>query len=381
MAKEPHSRWKERGGGTIRVVFAGGGTGGHLFPAIAIAERLVERKNVDLMFVGTKNKIEARVVPQLGYKLRTIWIGGFSRNFRVSNFLLPLKIFVSIFQSLRLLLRFKPQVVVGTGGYVSGPVCAAAVMTRTPIVLQEHNSYPGVMTRMFAPFAREIHIAFESSRKYFRKRSNLYISGSPVRKMRKVKREDALSFFGLNAGRKTLLVTGGSLGAMSLNGAVLEMVEDIMSRSYQLIWQTGSVDYERVLESCKTKFDKLQNIEIRKFIERMELAYSAADIAVSRAGATTVAELVYFSLPALIVPYPYAAANHQVENALALVDSGAAIMVLESEMKGKFKRELLKLLDNPDEIASMREKMKILQHHDAAAAIADSVLKIAGENA
>jgi UDP-N-acetylglucosamine--N-acetylmuramyl-(pentapeptide) pyrophosphoryl-undecaprenol N-acetylglucosamine transferase len=158
----------------IRVVFAGGGTGGHIFPAVAIAESLIEQNSsmyhtggVDVMFVGTKNKIEARVVPQLGYKFRTIWIGGFSRKFKLSNFLLPIKIIVSVFQSLKLLLTYKPNVVVGTGGYVSGPVCAAAVITRTPIVLQEHNSYPGAMTRMFAPFAREIHIAFETSKNYF----------------------------------------------------------------------------------------------------------------------------------------------------------------------------------------------------------------------
>jgi UDP-N-acetylglucosamine--N-acetylmuramyl-(pentapeptide) pyrophosphoryl-undecaprenol N-acetylglucosamine transferase len=366
---------------SIRVVFAGGGTGGHLFPAIAIAERLIERGNADLMFVGTKNKIEARVVPQLGYKFRTIWIGGFSRKFRLSNLLLPLKIFVSIFQSLKLLLKFKPQVVVGTGGYVSGPVCAAAVMTRTPIVLQEHNSYPGVMTRMFAPFAREIHIAFESSKKYFGKRSNLHLTGSPIRNMQKVRREDALKFFGLGTGRKTLLVTGGSLGAVRLNSALLEVVGELMDRNCQLIWQTGSVDYERVKDSFKVNCSESQNIKIVKFVDRIEFAYLAADIAVCRGGATTIAELIYFNLPALILPYPYAAANHQVENTRALVEAGAAVMVLESEMKEKFKRELMNLLDNPDEIASMRKKMKTLQHHDAAAAIAESVLKIAGENA
>lgn len=362
---------------TTRVVFAGGGTGGHLFPAVAIAERLVEKSNVDFVFVGTKNKIEARIVPQLGYKFRTIWIGGFSRKFRMSNFLLPLKVVVSVFQSLKLLLEFKPQVVVGTGGYVSGPVCAAAVMTRTPIVLQEHNSYPGVMTRMFAPFAREVHIAFNSSKKYFRKNSNLFVTGSPVRKMRRVDRVEALKFFELAPERKTLFVTGGSLGARELNSAVLEVVDELMKRNYQIIWQTGSVDYERVKESIE---NKSRNIMVAEFVDRMEFAYSAADVAVCRGGATTVAELIYFNLPALIIPYPYAAANHQVENAHALVESGAAVMVLESEAKAKFMGELLSLLDEPGQLSSMSEKMKSLQHQDAAGVIADSVLKIAETN-
>lgn len=365
----------------VRVVFAGGGTGGHLFPAVAIAERLMERKNVDLVFVGTKNKIEARVVPQLGYKFRAIWIGGFSRKFKLSNFLLPLKILVSIFQSLKLLLRFKPQVVVGTGGYVSGPVCAAAVMTRTPLVLQEHNSYPGAMTRMFAPFAREIHIAFDSSRKYFSKipfsgriQHNLYLTGSPIRRMPKIERDEALISFGLSPERRTLLVTGGSLGAVRLNSAVSEAVDDLVSRNFQLIWQTGSVDFERIKEKCRKNPDR---IRVEKFLEKMEFAYSAADIVVCRGGATTVAELIYFDLPALIVPYPYAAANHQAENARSLVESGAAVMVLESEMKEKFRSELANLLDKPEQVAGMRERMRALQHPDSARVIADSVLKIA----
>lgn len=358
----------------VRVVFAGGGTGGHVFPAVAIAERLMTHEDIDLIFVGTKNKIEARIVPQLGYKFRTIWIGGFSRKFRLSNFLLPLKIIVSVMQSLKLIFTFKPNVVVGTGGYVSGPVCAAAVMTGTPIVLQEHNSYPGAMTRMFAPYARETHIAFESSKKYFRVSRSLYLTGSPVRKMPKVKREEALNFFGLSAERKTLLVTGGSLGAVKLNSAVSKVVDELIGRKYQLIWQTGSIDYERIEASQK---DRPDLVRVEKFVERMDYAYAAADIAVCRGGATTVAELIYFNLPALIIPYPYAAANHQVENARALVESGAAVMVQESETDNKFAETLLNLVDDPSRVESMREKTKTLSHEDAADVIAKSVLRIA----
>jgi UDP-N-acetylglucosamine--N-acetylmuramyl-(pentapeptide) pyrophosphoryl-undecaprenol N-acetylglucosamine transferase len=362
--------------GSYRIVFAGGGTGGHLFPAVAIAERLMEKKDIDVVFVGTRNKIEARVLPQLGYKFRAIWIGGLSRKFKFSNFLLPVKVVVSVIQSLRLLLGFKPQVVVGTGGYVSGPVCAAAVVTRTPILLQEHNSFPGVMTRMFAPFAREVHIAFESSRKYLRNRRNILLTGSPIRKMRVVGRDDAAGYFGLDPGKRTLLVTGGSLGAVSLNSAVLDVLDELMKRNYQVIWQTGAVDFERISGRCREDFSR---IRVEKFVDRMEFAYSAADFVVCRGGATTVAEIIYFDLPALIVPYPFAAANHQVENARALVDSGAAITVLESEIKERFKGELLRLLDRPQTIAEMREKMKSLQRADAAGVIADSVLKIAAE--
>jgi UDP-N-acetylglucosamine--N-acetylmuramyl-(pentapeptide) pyrophosphoryl-undecaprenol N-acetylglucosamine transferase len=362
----------------VRVMFAGGGTGGHLFPAVAIAERLMEKEDVDIMFIGTKNKIEARVVPQLGYKFSTIWIGGFSRKIQLSNFLLPLKVLTSVFQSLKLLLGFKPQVVVGTGGYVSGPVCAAAVMTRTPIVLQEHNSFPGAMTRLFSPFAREIHIAFDSSRKYFRRQSNLYLTGSPLRKMQRIRRDEAVNFFGLDPERRTLLVTGGSLGAVRLNSAVLDELDELMRHNYQLIWQTGSVDFERISESCRKNSDR---IRVEKFLDKMDFAYSAADFVVCRGGATTIAELIYFSLPAIIVPYPYAAANHQAVNALALVESGAAMMVLESEAKERFRSELISLLDGPEKLAAMEQKMKALQRQDAAGVIADSILKIARANA
>ncbi|MCL5266845.1 MAG: undecaprenyldiphospho-muramoylpentapeptide beta-N-acetylglucosaminyltransferase [Bacteroidetes bacterium] len=358
-----------------RILLAGGGTGGHLFPAVAIAERLAETNDVDIMFVGTKNRIEARVVPQLGYKFRAIWIGGFSRKFRLSNFLLPVKVVVSILQALRLLLTYRPQVVVGTGGYVSGPVCAAAVIARVPIVLQEHNSYPGVMTRMFSPFAREVHIAFESSKKYFRVHRNLYLTGSPLRKMPRLSQEAGRSHFGLSAGRKTLLVTGGSLGAVGLNSAVLNVVDDLIGRNYQLIWQTGSVDFERIKESQKNHPDL---VHVEKFVEKMEFAYAAADIAVCRGGATTVAELIYFNLPSLIIPYPYAAANHQVENARALVESGAAVMVQEADIREKFSRTLLDLVDNAPHISDMREKIKNLSHQDAADVIAKSILRIAG---
>ncbi len=366
----------------IKVVFAGGGTGGHIFPAVAIAERLMGNgradHGVDVVFVGTKNKIESRVIPHLGYKFRSIWIGGFSRKFKLSNLLLPLKIAVAVFQSLKLLLTFRPDVVVGTGGYVSGPVCAAALMTRIPILLQEHNSYPGAMTRMFAPFAREIHIAFETSKKYFGNRANLFVTGSPVRKMPRTGRIEALNFFGLGAGRQTILITGGSLGAAKLNSAILDVIDDLTARNCQLIWQTGSVDFDRIRQRCEIHPDKRQLVKIVKFIERMDLAYSAADIAICRGGATTIAELIYFSLPAVIVPYPYATANHQVENARSLVEKGAVIMVQEHEVASKFKPELLSILNHPPRLAAMKKKIGEMSHDDAAEVIAKSVLKIAG---
>ena len=257
-----------------------------------------------------------------------------------------------------------------------GPVCAAAVLAGKPIILQEHNSYPGVMTRMFAPFAREVHLAFESSKKYFRKQTNLHLTGSPIRRMEKVNREEALRFFGLNPNLNTLLVTGGSLGAVKLNSAVLEAVDDLADRNYQLIWQTGSSDFERIKSLSSKNSDR---IWVGKFIEKMGLAYSAADFVVCRAGATTVAELIYFGLPSLLVPYPYAAANHQVENARALVETGAAAMVVESETEERFRQTLLSFADSPDRLTTMREKTKMLHHGDAAGVVADSIEKISSE--
>jgi UDP-N-acetylglucosamine--N-acetylmuramyl-(pentapeptide) pyrophosphoryl-undecaprenol N-acetylglucosamine transferase len=362
----------------VRVVFAGGGTGGHVFPAVAIAERLVEMApgDTDVMFVGTKTKIEARVIPQLGYKFRSIWISGFSRAIKPSNLLLPFKVIVSIFQSLRLLLAFRPDVVVATGGYVSGPVCVAALLTRVPLVLQEHNSYPGAMIRMFAPFARQVHIAFDKSKEYFRTRHNLLVSGSPVRKMQKTRREEALRFFGLDVERRTIFLTGGSLGSVRLNTAMLQTVNDLMDKNYQIIWQTGSIDFDRVksaLEGSQITFHG----RIERFIDRMDIAYSASDVVVCRGGATTIAELIYFSLPAVIVPYPYAAANHQFENARALVEKGAAIMVQEFELEDKFKEEVLSIVSDSTRFHNMRNRIRELSHGDAAEIIASSVLEIA----
>jgi len=363
---------------TVRVLFAGGGTGGHLFPAVAIAERLTNMQDVEICFVGTNGKIESRVVPQLGYKFKSIWIGGLLRGIKLSNLLLPIKLIVSILQSLKLIMTFRPDVVVGTGGYVAGPVCAAAVITRTPIVLQEHNSYPGIVTRMFAPFAREVHIAFEASRKYFRNQKNLVLTGSPVRLLPKIDREKALSYFGLAGGRKTLLVTGGSAGAVRLNSAVLKVVDDLIKNNYQLIWQTGSVDFERIKPIQEEHPDL---IRVNKFIDQIQYAYSAADVIVCRAGATTIAEIIQFELPALIVPYPYAAANHQVENATVLTQTGAAVMVEENQIEEKFRFELINLISNPEKLNEMRTNLKKLQKGDAALTIARSVIKIAGENA
>ncbi len=369
----------------VRVVFAGGGTGGHIFPAIAIAERLAAAGEVDMVFVGTKHKIEAKVVPELGYKFRAIWIGGFSRKLKMSNLLLPIKIIASVIQSLKLIFTFRPHVVVGTGGYVSGPVCAAAALTLTPIVLQEHNSYPGAMTRLFAPLAREVHIAFESSRKYFRRivplsrvPGNIHLTGSPLRKMPEVSRDEALNFFGLTAEKRTLLVTGGSLGAVKVNSAVAQIVGELIDHNYQVVWQTGSVDFENIREIGKRFPEHLRVVE---FIDRMNYAYSAADVAVCRGGATTIAEVIYFNLPSIVIPYPFAAANHQVENARALVESGGAVMVQESELPEKFSDELLGLIGSPDRLDAMRAKLKSLQHPDAAEMIAESVLRIAGANA
>ncbi|MGC8596175.1 MAG: undecaprenyldiphospho-muramoylpentapeptide beta-N-acetylglucosaminyltransferase [Candidatus Kryptoniota bacterium] len=363
---------------TVRVLFAGGGTGGHLFPAIAIAERLRDFSDVEIWFVGTKGKIESRVVPQLGYTFKSIWIGGLVRGMKLSNLLIPIKVIVSILQSLKLVMTFRPHAVVGTGGYVAGPVCAAAVMTRTPIILQEHNSYPGIVTRIFAPFAREVHIAFEASRKYFRNQKNLFLTGSPVRKLSRFSREESLSYFGLSTERKTLFVTGGSAGAVGLNSAVLKVVDELIEKNYQLIWQTGSIDFDRVRSSQEKHLDF---VSVNKFIDKIEYAYSAADVVVCRAGATTIAELIQFELPALIVPYPYAAANHQVENAKALTECNAAVMVEENQIEEKFRTELINLISNPEKLIEMRENLKKLQKGDPALTIAKSVIKISGENA
>ncbi len=363
----------------LRVIFAGGGTGGHLFPALAIADEIRSRyPDAAITFIGTKTKIEARVVPRRGYSFEAIWISGIRRSLSISNLLFPVKLVVALMQALLIMKRLKPEVVVGTGGYVCGPPLYVATWLGIPTLIQEQNSYPGATTRALAGKVDEVHISFEASRKWL-KGGNVKLSGNPTgRLLGTVDRNMGISFFSLDEKRPVLLVFGGSLGAASINTALENALPEIVRRGIQVIWQTGTSDYERLEMRVSGKSEVEKSVRITKFIDTMEHAYAAANLAVCRAGASTLAELAVCGVPAVLVPYPHAAADHQTVNARTLVEQGAAVMIPDRDIRDRLLPVVSGLLENKEELASMSMRARSLAKPDAASTLADAVVRIAG---
>lgn len=363
---------------SLRAIFSGGGTGGHLFPALAIADEFKRLEpDAEVLFIGTSDKIESRVVPGKGYGFRSIWIRGFRRGFHAGNFLFPIRTAVGLMQAISIIRRFKPDVVVGTGGYVSGPVLRAAVMLKVPTLIQEQNSYPGITTRLLAPRVDEVHLTFESSRKYIDRKEQVFISGNPTRRdLDGVDRNDACRFFGFDPSdrKKTILVVGGSLGARSINLAIEKNLDALIRQGVRIIWQTGAGDFERE-ELLRAQFPQGQ-LWVGPFIDRMEYAYRVSDLVVCRAGATTIAELTRLGKPALLVPYPHAAANHQVENARSLAESGAAEIVFDDQSLAGLGAKILAGLDD-NRLREMSVRSRNLGTPDAAHRIAERVIRLA----
>lgn len=359
----------------LRILFAGGGTGGHLFPALALAEEIKRVSRVaQIFFAGTSRGIEGKLVPQKGYSLKKIWIRGFERDFNLKNAIIPIMFTVSCMQSLVFLLKFKPNAVVGTGGYVSGPVILMAVILGIPTLIQEQNSFPGFSTRFLARFVDRVHLSFEESRKYFIRQDNLKVSGNPTRNdLANISKEEALKKFGLRPGKLTLLVFGGSQGATSINQALLRILNKVMQiRELQIIWATGRADFARVsVESQKYK----DRVFVKEFIDDMASAYAASDLVLCRSGATTVAELTRCGLAAILVPYPFAAAGHQEFNAKTLADRGAAVMILDRELQTpKFEKVLIDLLVNDLKRNEMQDRSLKLAKPEAANKIVEDLL-------
>ena len=357
-----------------RILLAGGGTGGHLFPALAIADAIRRLSPAaELLFVGTEGKIEARVVPARGYAFETIWISGFHRTFRLSNLIFPLKAVVALVQSFILIRRFRPDVVVGTGGYVCGPILYAASLLHIPTVVHESNSYPGVTTRAVAQRATKVFTAFEATSRWLPGVRSIELVGTPTRDvLENASREEASTFFGLEPGKKTVLVFGGSLGAFSINDAVLGCLDEWMKKGVQLIWQTGEKEYGRIQGSLGTKSVGWKG----PFIEKMEYAYTAADLVVCRAGAVTLAELTRLGKPAILVPYPHAAADHQRYNAKTLEDAGAATMILDDEIGGKLGPVVLELINDETRRTLMSKASRRLGRPEAGKDIAQRILHL-----
>ncbi len=361
-------------------MFAGGGTGGHLFPGIAIADEI---KNTEpdavITFVGTRHKLESTVVPQHGYNFETILVSGLRRKLTLENILFPVKFVIALVQSFFLIRRLHPDVVVGTGGYVSGPPLFLASLLGVPTLIQEQNSYPGITTRLLASRANEVHLSFRSSERFLKRRDNIHMSGNPVRSaIGTISKEAAKKFYSLDMTRPVLLIFGGSLGASSINSAVLRILSPLLSLGIQIVWQTGETDHGRVeTEVAKLLRDPGNIVKVHKFINNMEYAYAACDLAVCRAGATTVAELANAGVASVLVPYPYAAADHQTENARAMVESNAAVAIRDSELEEQLLLTINRLLGDPAGLQTMREHARSVGNPNAAVTIARSVVRLA----
>ncbi len=357
----------------MKILFAGGGTGGHLYPAIAIAEEMLKKDpNARISFVGTKDKIEARVVPEKGFEFHTIWISGFSRRLRLSNILFPLKVLVSLIQSFFVIKKIQPDVVVGTGGYVCGPVLYVSSLLGIPTVVHESNSFPGATTRLLASRVSKVFITFEVTKQWLSSAATTEVVGNPTRaELSNVTRDEGSGYFNLNARKKTVFAFGGSLGAASINMAMQSVTEDAIAQDYQVILQTGAAD-----RRSASAIRQHQNIVVMEYIDRMDYGYAAADVIVSRSGATTLAELTRLGKPAVLVPYPFAAAHHQELNAKTMVESGAAVMVKDSEVQDKLLSSVRDLLFDDTKRNRMSERSLNLGKPDAGKEIAEKIMNL-----
>ena len=357
-----------------RIIIAGGGTGGHIFPAIAIANALRKLDaGVEILFVGARGKMEMEKVPQAGYSIEGLDIAGFNRSSLIKNISLPWKLIRSFWQVRGIFRRYRPQAVIGVGGYSSFPVLRYAQAKGIPTFIHESNSYAGKSNILLGKKATRVYVASEGMESFF-PMEKLLITGNPVRQsivQSTASREEALQHFSLGPDRKTVLVVGGSLGARSINEAIDKGLDQLLQANLQLIWQTGKPYAEKARQAAAGK----SAVWVSDFIGQMENAYAAADIVVARAGAMTVAELTVVKKPVLFVPYPFAAEDHQTVNAQQLVKKKAAIMVKDSDAAEQLIPQLLKLAHDDDALIQMRSNMATLGITDADIRVASDVLE------
>ncbi|MBB1282854.1 undecaprenyldiphospho-muramoylpentapeptide beta-N-acetylglucosaminyltransferase [Flavisolibacter sp. BT320] len=363
-----------------RIIMAGGGTGGHIFPAIAIANALKKAdSSIEVLFVGAKGKMEMEKVPQAGYKIEGLDIAGFNRSSLIKNLGLPLKLVKSFLQVRGIFNRFQPDAVVGVGGYSSFPVLRYAQAKGVPSFIHESNSFAGKSNMLLGKKATKIFVASDGMNQFF-PQEKIVITGNPVRpdivNVTTANREDALRFFNLRPGKKTVLVVGGSLGARSINEAIAAGLEQLLGAGLQLIWQTGKTDASK----WKSLAEGKEGIWVGDFITNMQQAYAAADIVISRAGAMAIAELCLVKKPVLFVPYPFAAEDHQTVNAQHLVSKGAALMVKDSEAKEKVLPAIIVLAGDEKKQADLKNNIAGLGVSDADERVAGEILKTIGRN-
>jgi UDP-N-acetylglucosamine--N-acetylmuramyl-(pentapeptide) pyrophosphoryl-undecaprenol N-acetylglucosamine transferase len=362
-----------------RVIISGGGTGGHIFPAVAIADEIKRRNpNADILFVGAKGKMEMEKVPAAGYRIEGLTIAGFQRKLTLSNFLLPFKIAGSMMAARKIVKDFKPQVVVGVGGYASGPTLKAATMLGIPALIQEQNSFPGKTNKLLAKNVRSICVAYDGLDKYFPK-EKIVLTGNPVRKEMvsiEGKRMEAFEFYGFDSTKPTVLIIGGSLGARTLNESVVDNYDKLVSSGLQVLWQCGKL-YKSALDD-HFNGSEADSIKRVMFIERMDLAYAMADVIISRAGAISVSELCLIGKPTILVPSPNVAEDHQTKNAMALVNKDSALIVKDVDARTTLMDTALTLIKDDDRCKKLSDEILKLGKSNATIEIVDELEKIIG---
>ncbi|MCB0592537.1 MAG: undecaprenyldiphospho-muramoylpentapeptide beta-N-acetylglucosaminyltransferase [Lewinellaceae bacterium] len=361
-----------------KIIISGGGSGGHIFPAIAIADAIKEKQpDAEFLFVGAKGKMEMEKIPKAGYPIEGLWISGFHRQLTLRNLLFPLKLASSLLGAWRIISRFKPDVVVGVGGFASGPLLEVASRRGLPTLIQEQNSYAGVTNRLLAKKVDKACVAYQGMERFF-PAEKLVLTGNPVRKALQnglPGREQGAAHFGLDSQKPILLVFGGSLGARSINQAMAANAGRLKERQeVQMLWQYGQL-YEEQFGQCETA--RLPNVKAQAFIDRMDLAYAMADVIICRSGALTISELQFVGKPAIFIPSPNVAEDHQTKNALALVEAGAAWVVRDEDAKELAVAKALDLLGDEGARKQLGGNIRKQAMPGAAGRIAEEVLKLA----
>ncbi len=360
----------------LKILISGGGTGGHIFPAVSIANEIKRREpSAEILFVGAEGRMEMEKVPKAGYEIIGLTVQGFQRKLTLKNLSFLPKLLKSLSKAKKIVGDFKPDIAIGTGGFASGPVVYAATKYKVPVLIQEQNSLPGVTNKILSKKANVICVAYEEAKKYFPP-EKVVLTGNPIRKeITEIdgKREEALNYFGLQPYKPVVLVVGGSLGALAINEAVHAGYEKLTEKGVQLIWQTGKSYFVRV-----NNVEDLQKrgVVVKDFIYKMDYAYAAADIIVSRAGAMSISELAVIGKPVILVPSPYVAENHQYKNAMALVSKNAAVLVKNDETKEKLVPEILNLTKDEKKRSELGNNIKKFAKPNATQSIVDEVFKL-----
>ena len=361
-----------------KVLISGGGTGGHIFPALSIAEELRQRLDADILFVGAEGRMEMTRVPEAGYKIIGLPVAGFDRKNLLKNFKVIAKLISSLNKAKKIIKDFQPEIVIGVGGYASGPVLKEAQRKGIPTLIQEQNSYAGVTNKLLAKKADSICVAYEGMERFFPS-EHIVLTGNPIRKRLlsdSYTRKEALESFGLSPDKKTLLVVGGSLGALTINESLEKNIKNIVNKGIQVIWQTGKNFGNRGPEAAKG----LKGVVVTQFITDMGAAYKGADLVISRAGAASISELQALGKAAILVPSPNVAEDHQTHNAMALVKHDAAVMIKDSEAREKLVAKALSLLAQPEELSKMSKNISEMGITDSAQRIGNEVCRILKRN-